>query len=318
MSDEIFRLGNFTDLPEGAEEPETQGVLPPDPEPKDSPANKLIKHPSMAANPQARFFAQDGAPLAEIELDKIVPNAFQPRRIFNPEKLQELANSIKEHGIIQPLVVVKREDGFFEIVVGERRFRAARLAGLSKVPVFVSPKISAETKLELALIENIQRADLNPIEEAKAYERLHEEFGLSYSEVARKVGKDNSTIANLIRLLKLPAEVQRALVEGKISEGQARPLLTLRDPEEMIQMFHIVARDQMKVRDIERKVREIRERRIKVQDMFTPDPFLQSLENLLRNKLGTRVAVDKGAKGGKITIEFYSDEELSDIVNKIA
>ena len=174
-----------------------------------------------------------------------------------------------------------------------------------------------ETRLEIALIENIQRADLNPIEEAKAFERLQKEFGLKLSEVALKVGKDISTVSNLQRLLNLPVEIQRALIEGVISEGQARPLLSLRDKEEMLQMFMIVVRDQMKVRDIENKVREIRNRKIKVNQMFTPDPFLESLENMLRNKLGTRVQVNRGSKGGKITIEFFSDEELTDIVQKL-
>ncbi|MBI4050756.1 MAG: ParB/RepB/Spo0J family partition protein [Candidatus Doudnabacteria bacterium] len=279
--------------------------------------NTVIKHPTARADRQAKFKDRDGRPLMEIELAKIVPNEFQPRRIFNEEKLGELAASIKEHGIIQPLVVVARDDGKYEIVVGERRFRAAKLAGLAKVPVFVHPKINSEAKLEFALIENIQRADLNPIEEGKAFERLNREFGLSLTEIAKRVSKDISTISNLIRLLSLPVEVQRALIEGKIAEGQARPLLSLKDKEEMLQMFKIILRDQMKVRDIEAKVREIKTRKIKVKEMFTPDPFLESLENLLRNKLGTRVEVSKAAKGGKITIEFYSDEELNDIVSKI-
>ena len=185
--------------------------------------------------------------------------------------------------------------------------------------VFLLPdyqKINHE--FEISLIENIQREDLNPIEEAKAYERLQGEFGLSTREIGARVGKDYSTVSNLIRLLNLPVDVQRALVEEKITEGQARPLLSLRDHAEMLEMFKIVMRDGMKVRDIENKVREIRKRQIKVAEMFTPDPFLSSLENVLRSKLGTRVEVNKGAKGGKITIEFFSDEELSDIVNRIS
>lgn len=280
--------------------------------------NSLIHHPTAKAEPQVRFNYHDGRPVLEVELEKIVPNEYQPRRIFNEEKLRELAESIKEHGIIQPLVVVARSDGSYEIIVGERRFRAAKLAGLSKVPVFVNPAISSEAKLELALIENIQRADLNPIEEAKAFQRLHAEFNLSVSDIAKRVGKDVSTVSNLLRLLNLPAEIQRALVEELITEGQARPLLTLRDKEEMSQMFKIVIREQMKVREIEKRVREIRERKIKVKDMFTPDPFVESLENMLRNKFGTRVEVNKSAKGGKITIEFYSDEELNNIISKIS
>lgn len=322
MADDVFKLGNFEDLENldeaSAPSPASTGVEAPSPARGEGNNEAIIPHPTVKADPQGRFSYKDGRPLLEIELDRLVPNEFQPRRIFNEEKLQELADSIKEHGIIQPLVAIERADGKFEIIVGERRFRAARLAGLSRVPVFVNPKISGEMKLELALIENIQRADLNAIEEAKAYQRLLEEFGLKVTEIAKRVGKNFSTVSNLMRLLNLPAEIQRALIEGKISEGQARPLLSLRDNEEMLQMFKIVVRDQMKVRDIEAKVREIRERKIKVKDMFTPDPFLESLENLLRNKLGTRVAVAKGAKGGKITIEFYSDEELNDIVNKIA
>ena len=279
--------------------------------------NSVIIHPVDGGEQRARFTDGQGKSLLEIPLEQIAPNEFQPRRIFNEDKLRELAASIREHGIIQPLVVTKRPDGRYEIVVGERRFRASKIAGLTAVPAFVVPKMANETKLELALIENIQRADLNPIEEAKAFERLQKEFGLKLSEVALKVGKDISTVSNLLRLLNLPLEIQRALIEALISEGQARPLLSLRDNEEMLQMFAIIVRDQMKVRDIENKVREIRNRKIKVKEMFTPDPVLESLENLLRNKLGTRVQVNRGSKGGKITIEFYSDEELNDIIQKL-
>jgi ParB family chromosome partitioning protein len=313
--DDSFRLGNFGGM-ENSDGLDDLDDLAGAPTKAQSAGQPIMKRPNVASDPQPKFHTSAGQPFLEIELEQIVPNEFQPRRIFNEEKLHELAESIRAHGIIQPLVVVKRTDGRYEIVVGERRFRAARLAGLSRVPVFVNASLSDEAKLEVALIENIQRADLNPVEEARAYQRLQQEFGLSLQQIAQRVGKHDSTISNLIRLLNLPVEIQRALIEEVISEGQARPLLSLRDNEEMLQMFQIVVRDQMKVRDIESKVREIRKRKIKVQEMFTPDPFLESLENLLRNKLGTRVAVNKGAKGGKITIEFYSDEELNDIVSK--
>lgn len=315
MADEIFKLGNFSNLPKG--DPPAEAAHADTPA-SDTKSGEAGNHPAVVPSEQARFNYHDGRPLLELELGKIVPNQFQPRRIFNEEKLQELSESIKAHGIIQPLVVVERGEGMYEIIVGERRLRAAKMAGLSKVPVFVNPAISSEAKLELALIENIQRADLNPIEEAKAYQRLHAEFSLSVSEIARRVGKDVSTVSNLLRLLNLPAEIQRALIEELLTEGQARPLLSLRDKEEMLQMFKIVVREQMKVREIERRVREIRGRKIKVKDMFTPDPFVESLENMLRTKFGTRVEVNKGAKGGKITIEFYSDEELNDIISKIS
>lgn len=324
MADDVFKLGNFSGI-SSSDDLEDLDNLGRQDETKSNPApvqpikgqTPVMKHPTISSDPQPQFRDRSGAPLLEIELTKIVPSEFQPRRIFNKQKLAELADSIKTHGIIQPLVVVERNGGLYEIIVGERRLRAAKLAGLTRVPVFVNPAINNEMKLELALIENIQRADLNPLEEAKAYQRLQEEFGLSLKEIARRVGKDQSTVSNLMRLLNLPAEIQRALVEEVISEGQARPLLSLRDKEEMLQMFKIVVRDQMKVRDIENKVREIRNRKIKVKEMFTPDPFLSSLENILRNKLGTRVEVNKGAKGGRITIEFYSDEELNDIIGKI-
>ncbi|MDP3993768.1 MAG: ParB/RepB/Spo0J family partition protein [Candidatus Doudnabacteria bacterium] len=323
MSDDVFKLGNFEGLKDeeldDLDEAATASSTPTSSPPSHGGELNVIKHPTAKSDPQARFRSPlDGQALFEVELGKIIPNEFQPRRIFNTEKLEELAQSIKMHGIIQPLVVIARPDGMYEIVVGERRFRAAKIAGLSKVPVFVSRGMSSQTKLELALIENVQRADLNPIEEAKAYQQLQQEFGLQITEIAKRVGKDDSTISNLIRLLNLPVEVQRALIEGAIAEGQARPLLSLRDREEMLVMFKIVLKDKMRVRDIESKVREIRNRKIKVHEMFVPDPFLESLENLLRNKFGTRVAVNKGAKGGKITIEFFSDEELNDIVNRMA
>lgn len=317
MNDDKFVLGNFS--VSGGEGPleDLDNLKAGSDGRQKTPNNQLVRHPKVSADPQAQFRMGEGQPLLEVPLAQIVPNEFQPRRIFNEEKLRELADSIREHGIIQPLVVVARPDGQYEIVVGERRFRAAKLAGLGKIPVFVNPNISDEAKLELALIENIQRADLNPIEEARAFQRLHEEFRLQLTEIAKKVGKNISTVSNLMRLLTLPAEIQRALTENLISEGQARPLLSLRDREEILQMFKIILRDQMKVRDIENKVREIKKRNIKVKDMFTPDPFLESLENLLRSKFGTRVEVNKGAKGGKITIEFYSDDELNNIISKI-
>ena len=319
MADDVFKLGNFEGIEgdTGIRIEPLSNPLPSVPLPQGE--REVIKHPTVKADVQAKLRSpRPELQFLELPLDKIVPNEFQPRRVFDEEKLRELADSIRENGIIQPLVVLAREDGVYEIVVGERRFRASRLAGLATVPVFVSQPLNEETKLELALIENVQRADLNSIEEGRAYERLRTEFGLQVQEIARKVGKDASTISNLLRLLGLPVEIQRALIEGVVTEGQARSLLTLRDREEMLAMFKIVRERGMKVRDIEAKVREIRERKIKVKEMFTPDPVLDSFENLLRGKLGTRVEINKGAKGGKITIEFFSDEDLQGIVEKFS
>jgi len=352
MSDDTFKLGNFENLKgsdlkgefdkfsdldqdmsqevaadlqrmeDHLEDGESMNPLPqslPTRGREEKNGGELIRHPTVKSDPQARFSTRDGQPLLEIPLTDIVPNEYQPRRIFDEEKLKELAESIKEHGIIQPIVVTKRADGKYEILVGERRFRASKLAGLEKVPALLSAKLEPEAKLEIALIENVQRANLNPIEEARAYQRLVDEFGLKVMDIAHRVGKNHSTVSNLLRLLNLPVEVQRALIEEKIAEGQARPLLTLRNKDEMLEMFMVVMREGMKVRDIEAKVREIARRKIKVREMFTPDPFLTSLENMLRGKLGTRVEVSKGAKGaGRITIEFFSDEELNNIVDKIS
>ena len=319
MNNDKFNLGNFSRISDSEErENLDEAARAPAPVETTSAETDVIKHPE-AKSGQAKFRSPiDGSSLREISLERIIPNEFQPRRIFNEEKLNQLAESIREHGIIQPLVVIPREDGKYEILVGERRFRASKIAGLMKVPAFIREKLSNRTKLELALIENVQRTDLNPIEEAKAYQQLNQEFEMKVQRISESVGKSAPAISNLMRLLKLPAEVQRALVEEAISEGQARPLLTLGDREEILQMFEIIKRDSMKVRDIESKVREITRRKIKVKEMFKPDPFLDSLENVLRNKLGTRVAVNRGAKGGKITIEFFSDEELNDIIDKIA
>ena len=321
MDNDKFSLGNFDNVDDIDDIDDLEGDAPSTATPQNDTKveTDVIEHPTAKSKKQADFRSPlNNTKLTELALDQIVPNEFQPRRIFDEEKLQELADSIRLHGIIQPVVVVARNDGRYEIVVGERRFRASKMAGLRAVPVFIRDKISSQAKLELALIENVQRADLNPIEEAKAYQQLHEKFGLMVSEVSERVGKSPSAISNLMRLLKLPAEVQRALVEEEISEGQARPLLSLRDNEEILQMFEIIKQSSMKVRDIENKVREIRRRKIKVKEMFKPDPFIDSLENLLRSKLGTRVAVSRSAKGGRITIEFYSDEELNDIVEKIS
>ncbi|MHB8871385.1 MAG: ParB/RepB/Spo0J family partition protein, partial [Candidatus Doudnabacteria bacterium] len=166
------------------------------------------------------------ASVQEVPIEDIVANPFQPRKVFNQEHLQELADSIKEHGVIQPLVVNKTPAGY-ELVVGERRFRASQLAGLKKVPVIIKQGMADQTKLEVALIENIQRQELNPIEEAQAYQKLMDNFGLTQEKVAQKVGKSRPAIANTVRLLNLPAEIQRAIIEGKLSEGHARAILGL-------------------------------------------------------------------------------------------
>jgi ParB family chromosome partitioning protein len=255
------------------------------------------------------------AKIEEIEISKIQANPFQPRKVFEPAALKELADSIKEHGVIQPLVVTKTPTGY-EIVVGERRFRASQLAGMIKVPAIVKETMVDQTKLEVALIENIQRQELNPIEEAMAYDRLMKTFNMTQEQVAKKVGKSRPAVANTVRLLNLPAEIQRAVIEGKIMEGHARAILGIGDTEKMILLYKQVVENGWNVRQVEQKVREFTMKR--QMDAAMPDPKLMALETELRVKLGTPVKIQKQGSSGKITIEFYSEEELSDIVHKMS
>jgi len=274
--------------------------------------------PVPAANPAPEPFdkvSYSDAQIQEIEVAKIAPNPFQPRKVFETHALQELASSIKEHGVIQPLVVTKTPVGY-EIVVGERRLRASQLAGLEKVPAIIKESMVDQTKLEVALIENIQRQELNPIEEAQAYERLMKTFNMTQDQVAKKVGKSRPAVANTVRLLNLPAEVQRAVIEGRIMEGHARALLGLNDPEKILLMYKVVIEQGLNVRQVEQKVRDLTAK--KQVDAAAPDPKLMALESELRGKLGTQVKIQRQGQGGKIMIEFFSDEELNEIVHKMA
>jgi len=277
-----------------------------------------IPQPAKPASPESlqpdRVSYAD-AQIQELEISKIVPNPYQPRKIFDPAGLQELADSIREHGVIQPVVVTQNDTGY-ELVVGERRFRASQLAGITKIPAIIKMQLQDQTKLEVALIENIQRRELNPIEEAQAYDRLIKTFNLTQEQVAKKVGKSRPAITNTLRLLNLPAEIQRAVIEGKISEGHARAILGLPDMERQLQMYRTVLEQGLNVRQVEAKVREFTVRR--QLDAAAPDPKLMALESELRSKLGTQVKIQRQGRGGRITIEFFSDEELDDIVHKMA
>lgn len=268
-----------------------------------------------ASSPVSERVSYDGAQIQEIDINLIVPNPYQPRKIFEPTALEELSASIKEHGVIQPLVVIKKDHGY-ELVVGERRFRASQLAGMQKVPAIIKGEMIDQTKLEVALIENIQRQELNPIEEAQAYDKLIKQFSLTQEQVAKKVGKSRPAVANTVRLLNLPAEVQRLVIEGKLSEGHARALLGLTDPEKMILMAKKAIEDTWTVRQVEQKVRELSAR--KQMDAANVDPKIMAMESELRIKLGAQVKIQRQGQGGKITIDFYSDEELQDIIQKMA
>ena len=245
-----------------------------------------------------------------IPLSEIMPNPDQPRRSFNDEELKELADSIKLHGVLQPILVAEKQDGGYILVAGERRYRAAKLAGLPSIPALVK-ELEDEEQLEVALIENIQRAELNPLEEAFAFQRLIEEFGLTQQDVADKVGKSRPAIANTIRLLTLPEEAQNALVQGKISMGQARALLGITKQEEQLEMLKSMLGEKITVRELEQKVRE------KKGKPSRRDPNAMYIEEELRGALGTKVSLSQKGESGTITIHFFSKDELEEIVRKI-
>lgn len=248
--------------------------------------------------------------IVSLEISSIRPNPYQPREDYPDEEIAGLVDSIKNKGVIQP-IVVRRRGKVFELVCGERRYRAARNAGLRKIPVVIKDLQEREV-LELALIENLQRKDLNPIEEAKAYNRLIKEFGLTQSEVAKVVCKERSTVTNRLRLLKLSHAIQTMVLRNEISEGHARALLSLKDETSMLSIAKEINRKGLSVRDVERliqkKVKVVR--KSKGKDFFT-----QEAERILREKFGTRCIIQKRGKSGKLIIEFYSGEDLERILD---
>lgn len=258
-----------------------------------------------------------------IEVDRIKENPYQPRRDFNKEELQSLADSIREHGILQPLIVTKAEEETdfgikvsYELVAGERRLKAAQMAGLSFVPAIIRQKTEKKEKLELALIENIQRADLNAIEKAKGYEKLTKEFGLTQKEVGERVGQSREGVANVIRLLNLPIEIQRAIESGKISEGHGRAILVAPTDNQKWAMFNEIVGKNLNVRAAEnlgRKVKGVSKAIRGVAD----NPEVRLLESRLEEFFGTKVKLAKSGRRGRILIEFYSPEELTAILDKI-
>lgn len=246
----------------------------------------------------------------QILLSDISPNPDQPRRNFKEAELNELAESIREHGVLQPILVSEKSDGGYLLIAGERRYRASKLLNLPTIPALVK-EFKDEQKLEIALIENIQRSELNSLEEAFAYQRLTEEFGLTQEEVATKVGRSRSAIANTIRLLTLPEEVQKALIDGRISAGQARALLGIDEQKNQLEMLQSMLGEKISVRDLEKKVRQ------KKGIVTHRDPNVAYIEEELRGKLGTKVTVTKKGEAGTITIHFFSKEELEEIIRKI-
>ena len=250
----------------------------------------------------------------DIEVNRIRPNPEQPRQHFDTAAIEDLSHSIRQHGVVQPLVVAEVEEGF-QIVVGERRWRAAKLAGLERVPVIVT-EVSDRQTLELALIENLQRSDLNALEEALAYQRLLQDYGLTQTEIGEQVGKSRVAITNTVRLLALPEAAKRALVDGAISEGHARSLLGVASLQEQLAVLDRVVREDLTVRQTEALVRRLARPLAKPS---TPerDTDLQAIEEDLTRSLGTRVLVKRRRQGGRIVIEYYSDDELQALYDRL-
>ncbi|MES0360217.1 MAG: ParB/RepB/Spo0J family partition protein [Anaerolineales bacterium] len=259
---------------------------------------------------------QDGG-VTQIPIANIVPNPRQPRARFDPGELEELAISIREHGVIQPLIVTQTESGEqYTLIAGERRLMAAQLVELREVPVIIRGA-SDQQLVELALVENVQRADLGPLEAAEAYRQLTEDFKLSHEEIAARVGKSRVTITNTLRLLNLPDEVKEALVEGKISEGHARALLALPTGQAQGAALQSILKHDLNVRQTEELVRKLSGEKPAKQHAPTPNPEIKALEESLRQHLGTRVTLNQKRKGGTLTIHYYSAEELDTILNLI-
>ncbi len=261
-----------------------------------------------------------------IDTDKIKPNPFQPRREFDEARLQDLADSIKQYGVLQPLIVsrveVEKEGGEgmvteYELIAGERRLRAAKLAQVSQVPAVIRTGDTTIMKLELAIIENLQREDLNAVDRARAFFRLVSEFKFTHNEIAKKMGKSREYVSNSLRILSLPEEILNALSEGKMTEGHTRPILMLVDyPEEQQVLFKEIIYKKITVREAEKIARKVAFDRVRKKE-FMPDPEINELEEEFQEKLGTRVHIDRTELGGQIKIDFFSTEDLRTILDLI-
>ena len=260
----------------------------------------------------------DGA----VPITKIIPNRNQPRQEFNPDQMDELTSSIKANGILQPITVRELNNGNFELIAGERRLRAAKDAGLETVPVYILSVDADVEMMEYALVENIQRVDLSPLEEAEGYAILSGKYDLSQDEIAKRVGKSRPTIANALRLLKLPPEIKSSLKSGKITAGHARAILGLRKSLQMMTLHQKVIRENLSVRDTENLVKKYSESfrsKLKVTKANSRASDIVNIENELISQLGTKVFIQKGKQGkGKIQIEFYSENDLQRIIEIIS
>ncbi len=285
-------------------------------------AQSFLDKPTVAKSKRKEEKEQES--IFHIEVDKIAPNPGQPRRSFDEDALRELASSIREFGFIQPLVVTKKEietptgiDVSYELIAGERRLNAAKLLGLQLVPAIVRNVSLEREKIELAVIENIQRENLNPIETARAFQRLQEEFRMTQREIAAKLGKSREVVANNVRLLDLPAYIQQALQEGRLSESHGRLLLAIDDPAAQKALFDDITEQKLTTRDVKERVKSITHKPSigGIGGDLTPE--LRAMQDHLSAALGAPVEIHQGAANGKITITFYSEEELGNIVRRL-
>jgi ParB family chromosome partitioning protein len=251
----------------------------------------------------------------QVPIEEISPGKMQPRKDFDEKNLKDLALSIKEKGILQP-PIVQSKNGGYEIIAGERRWRAAQIAGLNKIPVIIKD-LSASDALEVALIENIQRKDLNPIEEASAYKRLIDDYKLTQETLSKKVGKDRSSLANYLRLLKLPQLIKQDLVNGTLSMGHARALLALLVQEKLLEIRNSIVKKRLSVRETEALINKTNNHK-KKPDKKSKNIFIADLENKLQKSFGTRVNIKTSNKGGKIEISFFSNNDLNRIIKMIS
>lgn len=255
----------------------------------------------------------DGERVLQIPIDDIKPNPQQPRQQFDHDALEDLISSIKAHGIIQPLIVIKHGSGY-QLIAGERRFRAARTLGKKKVPVIVR-SATEQQQLEIALVENVQRQNLNPIDKAIGYQRLIDEFSMTQEAVAQKVGQSRAAVANALRLLQLPQFMMESLADGRLTEGHAKALLSIKNEAERERLFQEIIKNKLTVRVAEGKAR--RSTPVRAHTRHSTDPNVAAQEDRLREALGTKVSLKRTGTAGTITIYFYSPEELGEIIRKI-
>lgn len=282
-------------------------------------ADKVSTKQMAKAETPTKLKSEHAADAVMMEIAKVEPNRDQPRQKFDEDALLELAESIKQFGVLQPLLVQERDD-YYEIIAGERRWRAAKLAGIKKIPVIIK-KLTAQEIMEISLIENIQREDLNPIEEALAYKRLLTEFNLKQDEVAERVSKSRTAVTNAMRLLKLNDKVQQMVIDEMLTTGHARALLGINDQEKQYELAQKIFDEKLSVRDTEKLVKSIQnEKKNKTNVRKEIDPKLEAiyhdLEEQMKGILGTKVSINhKDEKKGKVEIEYYSQEELDRIID---